>query len=77
MVGRVGQQMECGGVHRVHVVSASNFYCGIVGCWVDVVADMGMCWSDLCSSGSGIQYHMYVDVLVGLQIFCEIKWDAS
>ena len=42
MVGKVGQQMECCGVHRGHVVAVSGFYCGSVGCWVNVVAEMDM-----------------------------------
>ena len=35
--------MECDGVHWGRAVAVIVFYCGSVGCWVDVVTEMGMC----------------------------------
>ena len=49
------RQLECGGVHRGHVVSVSGFYCGSVGCWIYVVEDMGMCWTDVGAGGSDVE----------------------
>ena len=34
--------MECVIVRQGHVSEISGFYCGVFGCWVDVVAGMGM-----------------------------------
>ena len=42
MVGNMEIHMECGGVRRGHIITISGFYCGDVGCWVDIVSDMGM-----------------------------------
>ena len=60
MVGEVGQQMECGGVSRGNVVVVRGFYCGRVGCWVDVVVDMGICWADVGDGGSGVNNGIFM-----------------
>ena len=54
MVRKVEGQMEYSGVCQGHVVATSCVYCGSIGCWVDIVADMGTCWADVGASVSSI-----------------------
>ena len=49
MVLKVGRHIECGDVHRGHVVSARGFYCGRFGCLADFLSEMGMCWTGVGS----------------------------
>ena len=64
MARKVWQHMDCGSVRWGHVIVDSSFYLRIIGCWVYVLPEMGMCWNDVGSGGSG----------VGNVIFMRLWW---